>query len=244
MPTYRTLSIAVSALALALLPGCSSVSPAQACHVDVDATLPLPEFKANPLSSEYGMAAGAGLGAYQGMVFGPAFIVTALIGAAAGAACADAASRHPSAGSDFKNILATVNMSVLKQAMELEMAKPRAACQPAKEGEPASVLPRAVLKIEKIEAGMGCLLGEQKYWVMVHWRIVSASGADLLAASTETCSVTSFRNIDDWFADPFYARTEIEHLLSMAGRRIGELSPGPRERARCAYRSREDGEFE
>jgi len=246
VPTGRAMSIAL--LALVLAPGCASMLPAEVCRIEADARLPQPEFVANPLSNQAGAATGAGLGALSGLTWGPAAIIAVplggFFGAGAGAACADAASRHPSADADFKKILATVDMSVLKQALDLELAKPRAACQPAKGGTPASVLPDAVFKIDKVEARMGCLFDEQKYSVAVRWRIVSATGADVLAASTATCSVTSLRSVDDWFADPAYARTEIEHLLAAAGRRIGELQPSPTAQARCAYKSKEDGELE
>ena len=246
MPTGRAMSTAL--LALVLLPGCTNMLPAEVCRIEADAHLPQPEFVANPLSNQAGAAAGAGLGALSGFYWGPAAIIAVplggLFGAGAGAACADAASRHPSADADFKKILATVDMSVLKQALDLELAKPRAACQPPKGGTPASVLPDAVFKIEKVEARMGCLFDEQKYWVTVRWQIVSARGTDVLAASTATCSVTSLRSVDDWFADPVYARTEIEHLLAATGRRIGELPPSPIAPARCVYKSKEDGELE
>ena len=91
---------------------------------------------------------------------------------------------------------------------------------------------------------MGCLFSEQRYSIAVDWRIVRAKGGDVLTTSKETCSVTSLRSVDDWFADPVYARTEIEHLLAAAGRRIGELPPNPIAQARCVYRSKEDGELE
>lgn len=246
MPTRRAVSVTL--LALMLVPGCASMVPAEVCRIEADAHLPQPEFVANPLSNPAGAVAGAGLGALSGGTWGPAAIIAVplggLLGAGMGAACADAASRHPSADADFKKILATVDMSVLKRALDLELVKPPAACQPAKGGTPAGFLPDAVLKIEKIEARMGCLFGEQMYSVTLRWRIVRASGGETLTRSTEICSVTSSRNVDDWFADPAYARTEIEHLLDAAGRRIGELPASPTAQARCAYRSKEDGELE
>ena len=246
MPTGRAMSIAL--LALMVVPGCANMLPAEVCRIEADARLPQPEFAANPLSNQAGAAAGAGLGALSGLSWGPAAVIAvpvyAIFGAGAGAACADAASRHPSADADFKKILSTVDMSVLKRALDLELTKPRAACQPAKPGTPASFQPDAVVEIEKVETGMGCLLGKQGFWIAVHWRVVSARGGDVLTASKETCSVTSLRSVDDWFADPVYARTEIEHLLAATGRRIGELPPSPIAPARCVYKSKEDGELE
>jgi hypothetical protein len=248
MLTCHTLSTAMSVLALALLPGCASTLPAEVCRIEADAQLPQLESVANPLSNPAGAVTGAGLGALSGGTWGPAAIIAVplggLLGAGMGAACADAASRHPSAEADVKMILATVDIGLLKQALDVELAKPRAACQPAKGDTPASALPDAVFKIEKLEVRTGCLFGEQKYSVTVRWRILSARGTDVIAASAQTCSVTSSRSVDDWFADPVYARTEIGHLLWLAGRRIGALPPDPIGQARCAYRSREDGELE
>jgi hypothetical protein len=235
-------------LALALVPGCTTMLPAELCRIEADVRLPQPEFVANPLSNQAGAATGAGLGALTGLSWGPAAVVAvplyAIVGVGAGAACAEAASRHPSADADFKNILTTVDMSVLKHALDVELAKPRAACKPSQGGTPASAAPEAVVEIKKVEATMGCLFSEQRYSIAVHWRVVSAKGGDVLAASKETCSVTSLRSVDDWFADPVYARTEIEHLLAAAGRRIGELPSSPTAHLRCVYRSKEDGDLE
>ena len=133
MPTGRAMSIAL--LALVLVPGCANMLPEEVCRIEADARLPQPEFVANPLSNPAGAAAGAGLGALTGLSWGLggvfAIPLYAIFGAGAGAACADAASRHPSADADFKKILATVDMSVLKQALDVEWATPRAACQPS-----------------------------------------------------------------------------------------------------------------
>ena len=102
----------------------------------------------------------------------------------------------------------------------------------------------ALVEIEKIESGMACLGGRQEYAVAVHWRVVSASGSRVLAASQTVCSVTSSRSVDDWFADPGYARTEIERLLEKAGRRVAVSLLGPVTPGRCVYQAREDGQLE
>jgi hypothetical protein len=56
--------------------------------------------------------------------------------------------------------------------------------------------------------------------------------------------VSSLRSVDDWFADPGYARTEIEHLLEKAGRRVAVDVLNPSAPGRCVYRSRDDGELQ
>jgi hypothetical protein len=252
MRSCRAMPIFMSALVL--LPGCaamSSLSPAdraQLCRIEVDARLPQPVFVANPASSESGMLVGAGAGALQGFLMGPAAIVAVpvlgILGAGAGAACAEGASRYPSANADYERILGSANIGVLKQAVELELAAPRAECPPTTRETPAGARPDAIVEIEKIESGMACLGGRQEYAVAVHWRVVSASGGRVLAASQTVCSVTSSRSVDDWFADSGYARTEIERLLEKAGRRVAVSLLGPVTPGRCVYRSREDGQLE
>ena len=256
--SYCPLPLAMSMLALALLPGCaltslppSSLPPwerAQLCRIEVDARLPQPVFIANPLSSESGVAAGAGRGAVQGLLAGPGAIIfvplMGIVGAGVGAACAEAASQYPSANADFERILGTADVGVLKRALELELAASRAECRPGTADTPADARPDAVVEIEKVEAGMACLSGKQEYGVAVHWRVVSTRTGGVLAASETMCSVTSFRSVGDWFEDPGYARAEIERLLGKAGRRVAVSLLGPVTPGRCVYRSREDGELE
>jgi len=253
MLARRVLPAALSVLALVLLPGCAPMSlqpsdRAQVCRIDVDARLPQPVFVANPASSESGVLVGAGAGALQGLLTGPAAIVAVpilgILGAGVGAACADSALRHPSANADFERILGTADVGSLKRALELELAAPRAECRSATADTPASPRPDAVAEIEKVESGMACLLGKHEYWIAVHWRVVSTRSGGALAESTTRCSVTSFRSVEDWFADPGYARAEIERLLAKAGQRIAVSLLVPATPGRCVYRSREDGELE
>jgi hypothetical protein len=251
MLSCRAMPIFLSVLVL--LPGCAPMSlqpgdRAQVCRIEVDARLPQPVFVANPASSESGMLVGAGAGALQGLLTGPAAIVAVpilgIVGAAVGAACADSASRHPSANADFEKILAAADIDLLRQALEVELNAPRAECPKAMADAPPVTGPDAIVEIEKAEATMGCLFGKQAYSIAVQWRIVGVRGGRVLAASTTSCSVSSFRSVDDWFADPGYAQAEIERLLEKAGRHVavsllGAVAPG-----RCVYRSREDGKLE
>jgi hypothetical protein len=229
----------------------SSLSPsdrARLCRIEVDAKLPQPVFVPNPLSTESGAASGFASGVLQGLATGPAAIVGvpfyAIFGASSGAACAEGASRYPSANADYERILGTVNIGLLKQAVESELAEPRAECRPATANTPASERPDAIVEIEKIESGMACLRGKQEYAVAVHWRVVSTRSGRVLAASETVCSVTSFRSVGDWFADPGYAQGEIERLLEKAGRRVAVSLLGPVTPGRCVYRSRADGQLE
>lgn len=250
----RAMPIAMSALPLALLPACvpmSSLSPgdrAQLCRIEVDARLPKPVFVPNPLSTESGVATGAGAGVVQGLLTGPAAIVAVpfhlIFGAAAGAVCAEGAARYPSANADYERILGTVDLGVLKRAIELELAAPRDECPPAAGDTSSSARPDAMVEIEKVESGMACLHGKQEYAIAVHWRVVSTRSSRVLAASETVCSVTSFRSVGDWFADPGYAQAEIERLLEKAGRRVAVSLLGPVTPGRCVYRSRADGQLE
>jgi hypothetical protein len=168
----------------------------------------------------------------------------AIFGASTGAACAEGASRYPSANADYGRILGKADIGVLKQAVELELAEPRAECPPAARDTLPGARPDAIVEIEKVESGMACLRGKQEYAVAVHWRVVSTRSGRVLAASQTVCSVTSFRGVGDWFADPAYAQEEIERLLEKAGRRVAVSLLGPVTPGRCVYRSRADGQLE
>lgn len=252
MQSCRAMPILTAALAL--LAGCapmSSLGPsdrAQLCRIEVDARLPQPVFVANPLSTESGAASGFASGVLLGLATGPAAIVGvpfyAIFGASAGAACAEGASRYPSANADFERILGTANIGVLKQAVEFELAEGRAECRPATADTPASARPDAIVEIEKIELGMACLHGKQEYAIAVQWRVVGTKSGRVRAASKTVCSVTSFRSVGDWFADPDYAQAEIERLFEKTGRRVAVSLLGPVTPGRCVYRSREDGQLE
>ena len=159
MSACRALAHAISVLALVLLPGCAPMSLSQAdraqvCRIDVDVRLPRPVFVANAVSNESGAAVGAAAGVLQGLLYGPAAVVAVpffgIVGLGAGAACAEAASRHPSANAEFERILEAADSSVLGQAVQLALNAPRAECPPAREGSPAIVQPDAVVEIEKI----------------------------------------------------------------------------------------------
>lgn len=254
MQSCRAMPILMSMLAFALLPGCVPMTSlslgdrVQLCRIEVDDKLPQPVFVANPLSNKSGAATGAATGALYGLLYGPAAVVAVPLGVifsgGAGAACAEGASRHPSADADYERILRTATIGLLKQAVELELATPRAECRPATGDAPVSVRPDAIVEIEKVESGMACLLGKQEYAVAVHWRVVSTRSGRVLAASETVCSVTSYRSVGDWFADPGYAQAEIERLLEKAGRRVAVSLLGPVTPGRCVYRSREDGQLE
>lgn len=77
-----------------------------------------------------------------------------------GAACAEGASRYPSANADYQRILGAANIGLLKQAVELELAAARAECRPATVDTLPSARLDALVEIEKIESGMACLPGD------------------------------------------------------------------------------------
>jgi hypothetical protein len=56
--------------------------------------------------------------------------------------------------------------------------------------------------------------------------------------------VTSFRTVDDWFANPDVARAEIERLLSATGERMARELLDENVLPKCAFRSRENGELD
>jgi len=235
--------------ALALLAGCVSTSlgssdRAQLCRIELDAKLPQPVAVVHPLLTESGAAIAAGYGLLQGLAAPPLAIVAIVAGAYAPTACAESFSRYPSAKADYERILGTANIGLFKQAVELELAEARSECRPAPAGTPASERPDAIVEIEKIESFMGCPDGKQEFAVKVHWRVVSTRSGRVLAASTTACLMTSFRSVGDWFADPGYAKAEIERLLEKAGEHVAVSLLGPVTPGRCVYRSREDGQLE
>jgi len=198
----------------------------------------------HPLFTESGAATSIALGVLVGLAAPPLLIVGPIAGAHAPAACAESFARYPSATADYERILGTANTGLFKQAVELELAEARFECHPATAGTPASERPDAIVEIEKIESFMDCPDGKQKHAIKVHWRVVSTRSGRVLAASSTACLVTSFRSVGDWFADPGYAKAEIERLLEKAGKHVAVSLLGPVTPGRCVYRSREDGQLE
>ena len=84
--------------------------------------------------------------------------------------------------------------------------------------------PDATIDIEKFDAGMSCAYSQQQYWIAVQWRTKVAATGRQLNWTTTRCAQTSFRTVDDWYADPERARAEIENAFAATGRRMaGQL---------------------
>ena len=139
---------------------------------------------------------------------------------------------HPNAETDFVRFLHAADAGALKRALEEEMNAPRAECRP-----PRTVGPDAFIEIEKLDAGMGCPIGQQTYWIAVQWRTTMAATGRQLNWTLTRCALTSSRTVDDWFADPETARAEIENAFSMAGRRIAAQLLAKEMPYECALRS-------
>ena len=194
----------------------------QVCSVVVGEISDPPNFHENVYAGSAGGLAGAGAGALQGLIYSggfPGVIVTvplgALIGAVGGTACAASGFSHPNAQADFERLLEAVDANALKRALESEMNAPRAECSRTR-----TTGPDATIEIEKLDAGMGCPFSQQQYWIAVQWRTKLAATGRQLNWSTTRCAQTSFRNVDDWFADPERARAEIENTFAATGRRM------------------------
>jgi len=194
------------------------------CHVAVDEQFGVPALRPNPFSNPAGGLAGAGAGALTGLQGGALLIFTvpigAAIGAAAGAVCAAASLNHPTADADFARLLQAADVSSLKRTLVTELNAPRAECARAGADPASRTDPDAVVEIQKIEAGMACLLGQQEYWVAVQWRTRAVKTGKEFNWTTTKCVQTSIHSVDDWFANPDRARAEIEGVLAGAGRRI------------------------
>ncbi len=216
--------LAVVALAAAILAGCASPTlrpedRKEACRVVVEETFARAEFIPNSLSANTGTLSGAGGGAVAGLSMGTAAIIAAPVGAVIGAgygtACAIAASKHPDANAHFERLLAEADVRVLRRELEAGLQAPRAECSVVAD----SAAPDAAVEIEKVEAGMGCLFGQQEFWVKTKWRTV-AKGGRVLNSTTQSRIHKSSRDVDEWFADAAQALADIERVYGEIGRSI------------------------
>jgi hypothetical protein len=216
------------------------------CDVVVEEQFGSPEFHPNIYSSAAGALVGAGEGARVGAGGGYIAIITvpigALIGAAAGATCAAAGLSHPDADAEFERFLLAADASVLKRALETDLKAPRAECGPARTDVSGIAMPDAVVAIEKVDFQMGCLLGQQEYWITVQWHTTNAKTQRVLNSSTTKCTLTSFRDVEDWFAHPDRATAEIEGALTRTGQRMAGLLLTENLPYECKLRSLETGE--
>lgn len=214
-----------------LMAGCASpvVRPddrAEACRIVVEERFDGAASQANSLSSAAGPLSGAGQGLVVGaLAGGPLFFITApagaVLGGAIGAACASAAAGHPDAQAQFERWLSEADVHALKRSLEEALEKPRPECRGApREGHDA------VLRIEKIEARMGCLQGRPEFRIMVTWRTIVLKDATALNSTTTIHSHTSTRDLDAWFSDPAQGRREIEGVFGDIGREIASQFVG------------------
>jgi hypothetical protein len=235
--------------------GCSSVPMApedrrQICQVEVEYKFDSPVFHANPLSNAQGGLVGAAGGAVQGLAVpnALAWIVTvplgAVIGGIGGTACAVASQSHPDADADFENILKAADAGYLKRALETDLNAPRADCRRAHVGVSATAPPDTIVEIQNISVGMGCVFGQQEYALVVKWQVLTAQDRRVLGEATTTCSQTSFKDVDEWFADRDQARGEIERVLTKTGQRMASELLSSWVLSTCKFRSTKTGEIE
>jgi len=220
------------------------------CQVTVDDRSASPVFHANPLSNAQGGLVGAAGGAVQGLTApNPlAWIVTvplgAVIGGIGGTACAAASQSHPDADAEFEKILKAADAGYLKRAMQAELNAPRAECSRAQVGVSAAAAPDTVVEIQTIGFRMACVFGQQEYEVNVKWRVMTAEDRRVLGEATTMCSQTSFKDVDEWFADRDQARVEVERLLTKTGQRMAAQMLSSWGLSKCKFRSTKTGEIE
>ncbi len=166
-----------------------------------------------------------------------------VIGAVGGTACAVASLNHPTANEEFQQILGAADISILKRSLEKAVNAPRAECSLVRADGSAPVAPDAVIEIEKIELGMACQYGQQAYWIAVQWRVTDATKQRVLGSTTTHCSQKSSRNIDEWFANPVQARTEIDHTLAKTGQHMAAQLLSKENLPGCTFQSGETGEL-
>lgn len=199
---------------------------AEACRIVVEEGFGHAALQPNSLSSGAGPLSGAGQGFVVGaLAGGPLFFLTApagaVVGGAVGAACAAGSVQHPDAEAQLERWLRDADVHAVKRSLEEALEKPRPECRGApREGHDA------VLRIEKIEARMGCLLGRPQLQVAVTWRTVAMKDATVLNSTTTLRSHTSARDLDAWFSDPAEFRREIEVVFGDIGREIASQFVG------------------
>jgi hypothetical protein len=239
---------AVGLLASCATPFLSSEDRKQVCSVEVHEKFGPPIVVANVLSNAAGGLVGAGGGALVGLTAGYLAILGvplgALIGAGHGAACAVASQMHPTAETDFERLLRTADASVLKRALEADVNAPRAECSTARAEGPSNAAADTVIDIEKVEAGMGCLYGQQEYWISVQWRAISVKTGRVLKSATTRCTQLTLRSIEDWFASRDQARAEIDRALARTGQRMAMELLALDSLAQCQFEAHESGELE
>jgi len=126
--------------------------------------------------------------------------------------------------------------------VEAQLNGPRAQCSTGSTDGSATVTPGTIIAIEKVGFEMGCACGQQEYHVAVQWRTLNAHTRDVLQSTTTTCTLRSFRSVDDWFANPGQATAEIERVLTRTGQQMATLLVSETLPYGCTLRSLETGE--
>lgn len=223
----------------------------QICQVAVNDKSDSSIFRANPLLGSAGGLVGAGQGALAGAIVLPGSLATvilaplgAVFGAVEGGVCAAASASHPNAEADFETIVKTADAGSLMRALEADLKAPRAGCARIQAADSTAAAPDAIVEIEKVGVMMGCGSEKQDFYVGVNWRVMTPDTRRMLASTLTLCTQTSFKDADDWFADPVQARLEIERALTKTGQRMAaELLSSARPR-KCEFRSSKTGEIE
>jgi hypothetical protein len=215
------------------------------CQVAVDEKFGSSVFRPNSLRHPAGVARGVAGGALAGLIYGPMGIVMlTAAGVAHGAACTAASQSHPDAEANFEKIVKSADAGSLKRGLEANLNAPRASCGRTQANVSAAAKPDTIVEIEKVGVMMGCSSAKQEYHVTVNWRVITADSRRWLAQPITFCEQTSFKDVDDWSADPDQARVEIERVLTKTGQRMAaELlaSGGPN---KCRFQSSKTGEIE
>jgi outer membrane lipoprotein SlyB len=219
------------------------------CQVAVEEKVDVPVLHANPLSNPAGGVVGAGAGAVAGLIYGGmgaiiAVPLGAVIGAIRGTACGVASVSHPDAETVFDKILRTSDAGTLRRALQTDLNVPPAGCSSTKVDTSTAIAVDAVIEIEKVDVGMGCAFGKQEYWISVKWRAIGATTRRVLGETTTRCSQTSYRDVDEWSADPDQAQVEIERVLAKTGQRMAAELRSSGSMTVCRFRSSETGEIE
>jgi len=212
------------------------------------------QIRPNPFSNPGGPLTGSAVTALDGLTYGGALgvaggagvgaILAAPVGAIVGAACASAAAAHPTADADFRRILDAADAGVFKRTLETALNRERDECRDVRAGATATApSPDGIVAIEKLAIMMGCLTGNQTYVVYAQYRTFATNTGRVLSEGGSICEMTSFRDVDDWFAHPGEAQEEIEGTLAKMGMHIAEVVLAESTYGRCMLRSKDSGEI-
>jgi hypothetical protein len=187
------------------------------CHVAVEKSPDAIAFKANLLA---GPVKGPLVGTVGGLLsvfpYGPLAVVVPV----AGIACGIASATYPNAEADLRAVFESADHGELTRALGDEFTTRLTECRRVRQQESGADVPDTIVRIDKVEYQWNCLQDKQAYAIKVKWRALSADGSRVFADAITQCNHESSRKVDEWSADPSWARLEVARALAKTGKRV------------------------